>query len=237
MVTRLIIMIILTFLIVPIYNAYSQEREVLFREDFGSLDNWKPLYFPKIKEHTKYSIEKGESNYLKAETDSSASGIVFKREFNVFEYPKVKWRWKVSNVYIKGNARKRSGDDYPLRVYIMFKFDPEKASSGQRFKYAFAKAVYGEYPPHSSLNYIWANRKHEVNIIINTYAREAKMIVLQTGDENAGKWMEEEINIFEDYQKAFGEDPPETASIAIMSDSDNTKEHAVSYVDYIEVYR
>jgi hypothetical protein len=31
--------------------------------------------------------------------------------------------------------------------------------------------------------------------------------------------------------------PPATASIAIMSDSDNTGEQAVSYIDYIKVYR
>lgn len=218
-------------------SIHSQEGEVLFREDFNSLENWKPLHFKKIKEHTEYSIKKGAGNYLKAKSNASASGIIFKREFNVFEFYKMKWRWKVSNVYIKGNARERSGDDYPLRVYIMFKFDPEKASLGQRLKYGLAKAVYGEYPPHSSLNYIWANRQHEESIITNTYAKEAKMIILQAGDENAGKWMEEDINIVEDYHKAFGEDPPETASLAIMSDSDNTKERAVSYVDYIEVYR
>jgi hypothetical protein len=37
--------------------------------------------------------------------------------------------------------------------------------------------------------------------------------------------------------KAFGEDPPSVANLAIMNDSDNTGESAVSYIDYIEIYR
>ena len=165
------------------------------------------------------------------------SGIVFKIKYSVFEYPKVKWRWKVSNVFKKGNAKKRAGDDYPIRVYIIFKYDPAKASFGQRIKYGLVKKIYGEYPPHSTLNYIWANMRYKEKILTNTYADEAKMIILQSGSENAGKWIEQKINVIEDYHNAFSEDPPEIASIAIMSDSDNTRESVVSFIDFIEVYR
>ena len=63
------------------------------------------------------------------------------------------------------------------------------------------------------------------------------MVILQQGDSNSGKWIEQEVNIVEDYHKAFREDPPVTASIAIMSDSDNTGESAVAYIDYIEIFR
>lgn len=210
--------------------------DVLFREDFDSLDQWRPLEFPKIKQHTKYSIFRdSDGSYLQAESNASASGIVFKKEFNVYEFPMVRWRWRVSNVYKKGNAREKSGDDYPMRVYIIFKYDPDLASFTKKIKYGLAKKIYGEYPPDSSLNYIWANRDHGQDILINTYADEARMIVLRTGDEHAGKWIAEERNIVDDYHRAFGEAPPAIASLAIMSDSDNTGERATSYVDYIEV--
>jgi hypothetical protein len=63
------------------------------------------------------------------------------------------------------------------------------------------------------------------------------MIVLQSGKENIGIWQEQEVNMLEDYRKAFRKNPPATASLAIMSDSDNTGERAVSYVDYIEVFK
>lgn len=231
-----------TFIIIGIlvlsFPCFSNDTHVFLREDFDSLDEWKPLYFAKIKNHSEYTIEhQGEETFLRAESDSSASGILFKKEFNVFQYPKARWRWKVNNVYRKGNAREKSGDDYPIRIYIIFKYNPETASLGKKVKYGLAKKLYGDYPPDSTLNYIWANRKHVRKIMANTYAEEAQMIILQSGPQNAGTWLLQEVNVLADYQKAFGTDPPETASLAIMNDSDNTGESSVSYVDFIEVFR
>ena len=238
LITHCKLIVIALLCVIPIAGAYAQEPDIYLHEEFNNLNEWKPFYFKKIKEHTIYSVEEdGGIAYLKAESNSSASGMIFKKEIRVFEYPKIRWRWKISNVFKKGDAKVKAGDDYPARVYIIFKYDPANASFGQRLRYGTAKSIYGEYPPHSSLNYIWANKNHEDRILTNTYASEAKMIILQAGEVNAGKWIEQEVNIIEDYQKAFGEDPPSIASLAIMNDSDNTGESAVSYIDYIDVYR
>jgi hypothetical protein len=63
------------------------------------------------------------------------------------------------------------------------------------------------------------------------------MIILQKGKQKIGAWVEETVNIVEDYRKAFGKDPPTEAGIAVMNDSDNTGERAVSYVDFVEVFK
>ena len=47
----------------------------------------------------------------------------------------------------------------------------------------------------------------------------------------------ESVNILEDYRKAFGVDPPATAGLAVMSDTDNAGGSAAAYIDFIEVYR
>lgn len=234
--TPLIITIIGLLAIAP-QIAPAEGDSVFLRENFNDLKEWEPLYFKNIKGHTVYSIVDDEGSFLKAESNASASGIVYKKVFNVYEYQKVRWKWRVSNVYEKGNALEKSGDDYPIRIYIMFKYDPENASFGKKLKYGLAKKLYGEYPPHSSLNYIWANREHKESYIPNPYASEAMMLPLQYGEENAAVWIEQEVDVLEDYRSAFGNDPPQTGRIAIMNDSDNTKERSVSYIDYIEVYR
>jgi hypothetical protein len=218
--------------------ARPDEQEVLFREDFGNIDNWRPLYFPKIKEYSSYTIQPdGKGSYLKAESNGSASALIHEYELNVYEFPYVRWRWKVENLYEKGDAKKKKGDDYPIRIYLIFKYDPEKAGFREKLKYKVAKILYGEYPPHSGLNYIWGNKEHKERILTNKYTDRIKMILLQKGQSNVGKWKEEEINIVEDYREAFDRDPPDRASIAIMNDSDNTKESSTSYVDYIMVFR
>jgi hypothetical protein len=214
------------------------QSAVLLREEFQDLTQWRPVAFPKIKEHSEYTIEyQGRESVLRAESRASASAIVYRNPFNVYDYPRLRWKWKAMSVYEKGNARTKDGDDYPLRVYVLFEYDPDKAGFYDTITYGLAKLLYGEYPPHSALNYIWANREDESGIITSTYASNAKMIVLQKGKKNLGRWIVEERNILDDYRKAFGTDPPAMATLGIMNDSDNTKEASVSYVGFIEVYK
>ncbi|MCL7487760.1 MAG: DUF3047 domain-containing protein [Desulfobulbaceae bacterium] len=219
-------------------RAVCSVPEYAVDEQFNNLDDWEPVTFPKIAKHSAYEIIGTEAgSVLAARSDASASGIRHIKEFNVYAYPVVRWRWKVGKVYARGNVEKKSGDDYPLRVYVMFKYDPEKASVGERIKYGLAKTLYGAYPPKSSLNYIWANLPHAKRIYPSPFTDRSQMIILRAGDENAGKWVEEQVNIVDDYQRAFGMPPPETATIAIMNDSDNTGESSESWMAYIQVLR
>jgi hypothetical protein len=219
-------------------TVHPEERKVLFREEFNEIENWEPFYFKKIKKHSKYTITSiDDQNCLKTESEGSASAIIYKDPFNVYEFPRASWRWKVENVYKRGDAKRKGGDDYSIRIYIIFRYDPEKAGLLEKIKFRAAKALYGEYPPHSTLNYIWASKRYEEDVLTNTYAAKAKMILLQKGEENVGKWTDHDVNIIADYERAFGERPPRIARIAIMNDSDNTGEKAVSYIDYIEIHR
>jgi hypothetical protein len=217
--------------------SYAQDKKIFLYEDFDNLKSWEPLTFPEIQEHTLYSAENENGfTFLRAESKASASAIISTEEFNVYEYTSIRWRWKIGHVYKRGDARHKSGDDYPIRIYIVFKYDPDTAPLGTKMKYGLAKKLYGEYPPHSSLNYIWANKYHDKKILTNSYTDVAKMIILQSGSDKAGTWQEEEINIIHDYILAFKRKPPPIAKIAIMNDSDNTSESSVSYIDFIEIF-
>jgi len=215
----------------------SGQEDAAIIEDFNSLYNWEDFYFPKIKAHTEYSlgIENGVT-FLVANSTASASALMLRREIDVYETPGIRWRWRTEKVYEKGDLGTKKGDDSPLRVYIMFEYDPGRASSGMRFQYGLAKTFYGEYPPHASLNYIWASRAPEGEILTSAYTGRSRMLVMQSGASGTGTWVEEEANILEDYRRAFGEDPPRRARLAVMNDSDNTGESSVSYMDYIILF-
>lgn len=68
----------------------------------------------------------------------------------------------MDNIYEKGNEVTKPGDDYALRIYVNFKYEPDHASFLDRTKYSMARAIFGEYPPHSALSYIWANQPHKI---------------------------------------------------------------------------
>ncbi|PKN53635.1 MAG: hypothetical protein CVU55_00490 [Deltaproteobacteria bacterium HGW-Deltaproteobacteria-13] len=231
--TLIILAIIILLIVSPLYAQVSDQG---FREDFNSLDHWKPVTFPRIPRHSTYRIQKeGENNILVAQADNSASGIIYTRSFNIYKTPVIKWKWKISNTYQTGDEKKKSGDDYALRVYVIFKYDPQKAGVFERAQYNALKLIYGEYPPQSSINYIWANKKYPERILPNPFTAKTQMILLQKGPDRAGVWIEERVNALTDYRQAFGTEPPAEASIAIMSDADNTGEKATGYIDYIEV--
>ncbi len=214
------------------------QQDVLFREEFETLDAWNPFTFKNITRHTVYTVAReGDTTIMKAASDSSASGLIWTRQFDVYKYPIVHWRWKIDSVYEHGNARTKEGDDYPLRIYIMFAYDSDEVGFVDRMKYRLAKQLYGEYPPLGTVNYIWANRDYDARVITNAWTDRAKMVLLREGNAHAGEWVEETIDILADYREAFGGNAPHMARIGIMNDSDNTGGHTVSYLDYIEVYR
>lgn len=207
-------------------------------EQFESLERWNSFSFPNIDDQSSYRIvEDGKVNCLEMKSAGGASAQILDRQFDVYAYPLLKWRWKVNSIYARGNYRKKEGDDYPARLYVMFAYDPDKAGWTRQLQYGTAKLLYGEYPPDSSLNYIWANRADAPDVITNVYVDRARMIPVDRGKANLNQWRQYQVDIVADYRKAFGTDPPQMASLAVMIDSDNTGETSRSCVDFIRIYR
>ncbi len=217
------------------FNTHAEEYYI--EENFDHLDSWEPLKFKKIKQFTDYSIIiiNPNQSVLKIVSIKSASALLFKRKYDVAKWPVIEWRWKIENILENGDASKKSGDDYPVRIYILFEYDPEKAGFFERTKFEAVKLLYGEYPPFAALNYIWANQNHSQKIIPNAYTSMSMMIVSDFGKKHVGEWKTHRVNVVEDYQKAFGENPPEKASLSVMGDSDNTGGAVTAYIDYIRV--
>jgi hypothetical protein len=192
--------------------------------------DWKPLTFEKIPTHTKYElITDGDHVVVKASSHQSSSGMTREITIDPKEYPIVQWRWKVENVLKNGNVKKKSGDDYPARLYITFEYDSSKVGFFEKAKYETAKFIYGQYPPIGAINYIWANISPIGTMVPNPFTNRVNMIVVESGETRLNEWITEERNIYEDYKKAFGEDPPKISGVAIMTDTDNTKESAIAY--------
>lgn len=192
-------------------------------------DGWKPLTFKKVERHTKYDLVKdGGTVVVKARSDASASGLTKEIKIDPREYPIVQWRWKVENLLKKSDVSRKNGDDYPARLYITFEYEPDKVGFTKKLKYKAGQAIFGNIPI-GALNYIWDSKTPPGAIVDNAFTDFAKMIVVRSGPREVGTWVIEERNIYEDYRKAFGEEPPMINGVAIMTDTDNTKEAATAY--------
>lgn len=195
-------------------GAGAQERLV---DDFeqGLRPGWEAKSF---QGETVYQVvPDGGGHSLRAESRDAASGLVYKVDYDAREYPFLTWRWKVANILESGDARKKEGDDYAARVYVVFPH------------WFFLKT--------KSINYIWANRLPKGEHIPNPFAGNAIMVAVESGNENVGQWVAERRNVYEDYRMLFGEEPPRVGAIAIMTDTDNTGGVATAWYDDIRIGR
>lgn len=193
-------------------------------------NGWKPLTFPKIPQHTTYQLVKdGDRVAVKAVGQASSSGLTKEVLIDPKEYPIIQWQWKVSNVLKHGDVAKKEGDDYPARIYVTFQYDSQKVGLFGKAKYETAKLIYGQYPPLGAINYIWESRAPVGTTVPNPYTDQVHMIVVESGSTKLNTWITEERNVYEDYKRVFGQEPPMISGVAIMTDTDNTGESAEAY--------
>jgi len=165
--------------------------------------------------YTKYSLDLTEQggSALKAESNASASGLVFKKQFNPAEFPILTWRWKIGGVLEKGDVKTKKGNDFPARLYVLFPtsipFMPK------------------------SINYVWANHLPKGEHSKSAYYDNSIIVAVESGNEYAGLWMEEKRNVYADFKEFFGSEPPNAKAIAIMTDTDDTAEKAIAWYDDI----
>lgn len=211
-------------------------QQILFREEFQGLAAWEPLTFRSIERESRYTAVTTEGRTaLRVEANRSASAIVYAETFDVYEWPIVSWAWRAESVHGAGDATTKDGDDYPIRLYVLFEYAPERLSLGQRLQYNAVRLLYGRYPPHATLNYIYANKPHDRRILPNAFTDRAMMIIVDSGAQHVGRWREHRRHIVQDYRAAFGTDPPNSATLAIMGDGDNTAGRSTAFVDWVQL--
>ena len=197
--------------------AASAATETLRIDDFeqGLAPGWTQKSF--AGETSYRVVAEGGNQVLAAASQGTASGLVYKIEFQPLDWPILAWRWKVEKVLAAGDAHTRAGDDYPARLYVVF---PSWF-----------------FPKTRSLNYIWANKLPKETILPNPFTSNAMMIAVESGPGRVGEWVEERRNIVVDYRRAFGGEAPDVGAIALMTDTDNTGAAVRAWYDDIRLER
>jgi hypothetical protein len=174
----------------------------------GDLSAWGTMAF---KGATSYAVvtDNGRS-VLQAHSNKTASGLLKKVPLKTADYPLLHWSWKVEHSLPREDVKKKSGDDFAARVYVIF---PRGFFKWQ----------------NRALNYVWAARMPLGSFTPSPYTSNSVIIAVESGDEKSGTWVTEERNILEDYRKAFGGEPPPVGAVAIMSDTDDTGDEVTAW--------
>lgn len=192
--------------------------------------DWRLVTSPRIPRHTRYALVSEQSvTVLRAQSEGSMSSLARRLEVDPARYPWLRWRWKVENLVEKSNMHTREGDDFPARLYVFFDFDIGRLPFAQRLKIRVARMLYGEEIPLAALCYVWATHHPAGASAWNAYTGRVRMIVVKSGPEALGQWVQIERNVAQDYFAAFGEAPARVTGIAVASDTDNTGESVRAY--------
>jgi len=183
--------------------------ECVALEDFslGSVGEFPPDWKPRKEEgRSVYSIqEEGGLRFLRAA--ATRLGVQAGREvaWNLEAYPILAWSWRPIEFPKGSDERKSSTNDSAVSVYAVFPHTPVSVKS---VKYTWSRVV-------------------PVGTHLTSSAGNTQVRVLRTGADKVGQWVEEQVNVREDYRKYFGgSDVPRPAGIAVLTDSDDTKSTA-----------
>ena len=164
---------------------------------------------------TNYSLGSNENgNYLKAVADNAASGLGKKITIDLNSTPFINITWKVERDLKGINEKSKKGHDYAARVFVIKKTGAT-ALSNRAINYVF-----------SSNNKIGENWP-------SPFTKKSIDKVLSTTNENLNEWVTVKANVKEDFKKFHDLEVDELDGVAIMADTDNSKNKSISYYQSI----
>lgn len=185
-------------------------RVAIFSE--GDLSGWEEKSFKGNSQYEFVEVKDGEQlkKVLQASTQGQASGLFKKVKIDLNRTPYLNWSWRVNNLLNGNDERSKEGDDYPARIYVV-------VSGGVFFWNT------------KVINYVWSSNQPQGSEWPNAYTGSAKMIAVQAGEKNIGRWVNERRNVREDLRRLFGDDLQQIDAVAVMVDGDNTGQSATSF--------
>ncbi len=184
---------------------------------------WQLVRFDEEIPATQYRLRRHEGvSAVEASADASMALLARPLDADLQRTPVLCWRWWVDEPIEQADMTKKSGDDYAARMYVTFDLPSSAMSLGTRLKLGAARTLHGSDLPDAAINYVWDN-KHAIGTTRdNAYTDRAQMMVLRTGLNDTGRWVEERRNLLADLKQLFGTDSATTLQLAVASDSDNT---------------
>jgi hypothetical protein len=160
-------------------------------------------------------VADGPRKVLRMRSESDNSIISKEVRIAVSQSPILVWRWKVVTLPSKADSRHRETDDQAAQLYVTFPRFPERIRS-------------------RLIGYVWDTTAPAGTIVKSPSVSAVTYVVVRSGRADAGRWLTETRNVYDDYKQIYGEEPPEEIRlISLAIDSNDTRSTAESYVGEI----
>ena len=145
----------------------------------------------------------------------------------------LKWRWRLERALPLADLKLKAADDAALKVCAMFDMPLDKLGVFERNLVRLARNSSGEKIPGATLCYVWDDKLPVGSELPNVYSKRLRYIVLDTGEQKLGQWVNHERDLAADLQRAFGHEfdvAPPLIAIVVGADSDNTQGKSLAYI-------
>ena len=145
---------------------------------------------------------------LRLRSDGSSFAVYRDALVDPNELPMLSWTWKALRLPSGGDARVAARDDQAAQIYVVFPRWPSPLTNSD------------------VIGYIWDTSAPVGARLTSARAENVKLIVVESGSQNVGRWRRYERNVVDDYVALFGKKPPRVGKIALMIDSNDTRSGA-----------
>ena len=164
---------------------------------------------------TTYSVGSNENgNYLKAIADNAASGLGKEIKIDLNKTPFINITWKIEKDIPGIDETAKKGHDFAARVFVIKKTGATALSN-------------------RAVNYVFSSNQDVGSNSPSPYTKKSIDNVLATTKTNLNEWVTVKANVKEDFKKFHNLDVNELDGIAIMSDTDNSKQKSITYYQNI----
>ncbi|MBU1358461.1 MAG: DUF3047 domain-containing protein [Gammaproteobacteria bacterium] len=193
---------------------------------------WRHQTLPKVERANRYAIVADDGrSVLRVSSSSSASSWVCGLDIDPARTPFLHWRWKVSRSLPGSDVRIKGGDDYAARLYVFFDLPLDRLTLADRLRMQAARALSSADIPAASLCYVWGRAQAAGATAWNPYTDRVRMVVLDSGDAQAGTWRSHVRDVRRDWAEAFDGPVPRISGIGVGADTDNTASEVETWFD------
>jgi len=189
------------------------------------------LFRPKTKRAQAFWVKENGVASVKLHSKDALTFLEKTVDIDIKEYPVISWKWKVENVLSGIDERTLAGDDHPIRLFFVFEPDESKQSLWFRLKrFLYLDRVHGHPMGGRFTEYLWSSHLAAGDILPDPGKPSRKLMVIEGGSKNLGKWLTYRRNLYKDFKVLYGEEPNRLIFIGILNDTDATGQEAVSYI-------
>ena len=200
-------------------------------------EGWKEITYFRTRKNKMSLSKDGVRTTLKVKSMGSASAIMKRLNVDLSSFPVLVWRWKINRVSGMAIENRNDRNDSAARIRVISGNEKTKIPiKSPGISKLFEKFGFhlGEFEPKGlKIDYIWGNTMPQGKVIDYPKSNNHKVVIVESGNKKANKWVWEKRNIAEDFRKFFNSSPSNLTGIVVLTDTDQTNNGVTAWYSSI----